>query len=394
MSPHARMARAQSCRSSNHHCVILITVSGIFINWQMSWALVANAQAFVLARSDWPSHSRRHMLAIVPVALATAGSRSISAEQPTKDDLNGVVAALAVLQKDPLQPGAEKALEEAEVSLSRYIERWEGPLLKPNNRQNRVERGRLHASRAQVRLNINDIAGGRKPEKVVGAIEDFDVTLKLIDDNFRDFPEPIYSEYPSTLVRRGLAKEALKDWEGAVQDYSKAIDVMRPKDGRPDLPLRGNAQPAEGDGLGENPLVLNFRGNALSRLGRFKEAVVDYREATTIFFNDREIRQACLSRTNEALALFGDGQDAEAVKVLESVVRRDPKLADSHVALAAHYWASQDVGRAETEWSLACSDSDTGCQTYKSLEWVSEIRRWPPSLVASLQSFLQGQRRA
>lgn len=337
--------------------------------------------------------SRRYVLTIVPAAMVTVGPQDVGAEQPTKEDLNGIVAAMTALQRDPMQPGTEKALEEAEESFGRYIARWEGPLLKSNNKQNRVERGRLHASRAQARLNLNDIAGGRKPEKVVGAIEDFDVTLKLIDENFRDFPEPIYSEYPSTLVRRGLAKEALKDWEGAVQDYTKAVDVMRPTDGRPDLPLRGNAKPAEGDGLGENPLVLNFRGNALSRLGRFKEAVVDYREATAIFLNDREIRQASLSRTNEALALFGDGQNAEAVKVLESVVRRDPKVADPHVALAAHYWNAQDVGRAETEWSFACSDSDTGCQEYKNLEWVSDIRRWPPSLVASLRSFLQGQRR-
>lgn len=36
-------------------------------------------------------------------------------------------------------------------------------------------------------------------------------------------------------------------------------------------------------GLGVNPLVLNFRGNALSQLGRFREALQDYREATEIF---------------------------------------------------------------------------------------------------------------
>ena len=35
-----------------------------------------------------------------------------------------------------------------------------------------------------------------------------------------------------------------------------------------------------------NPLVLNFRGNALSQLGRFREALQDYREATEIFRKD------------------------------------------------------------------------------------------------------------
>eukprot|EP00438_Fugacium_kawagutii_P029509 Skav222735 [mRNA] locus=scaffold2390:329045:334406:+ [translate_table: standard] len=41
-----------------------------------------------------------------------------------------------------------------------------------------------------------------------------------------------------------------------------------------------------GKGLGVNPLVLNFRGNALSQLGRFREALQDYREATEIFRKD------------------------------------------------------------------------------------------------------------
>lgn len=40
-------------------------------------------------------------------------------------------------------------------------------------------------------------------------------------------------------------------------------------------------------GLGVNPLVLNFRGNAFSQLGRFREALADYREATEIFRQDR-----------------------------------------------------------------------------------------------------------
>ena len=47
----------------------------------------------------------------------------------------------------------------------------------------------------------------------------------------------------------------------------------------------------EGDGLGANPLILNFRGNALAQLGRFDEAVEDYVEATQIFDADGEARR-------------------------------------------------------------------------------------------------------
>ena len=34
-------------------------------------------------------------------------------------------------------------------------------------------------------------------------------------------------EYPDALVKRGLAKEELKNWEGAAKDYTKAIDAPR-----------------------------------------------------------------------------------------------------------------------------------------------------------------------
>ena len=47
----------------------------------------------------------------------------------------------------------------------------------------------------------------------------------------------------------------------------------------------------EGDGLGMNPLILNFRGNALGQLRRYDEAVEDYEEATQIFDADGEARQ-------------------------------------------------------------------------------------------------------
>ena len=48
-------------------------------------------------------------------------------------------------------------------------------------------------------------------------------------------------EYPDALVKRGLANEELKNWARAAQDYTKAIDALRPKDGRPDKAMKGDA---------------------------------------------------------------------------------------------------------------------------------------------------------
>lgn len=45
--------------------------------------------------------------------------------------------------------------------------------------------------------------------------------------------------------------------------------------------------------MGMNPLILNFRGNALGQLGRYDEAVEDYQEAIQIFDADGEA--SCIS---------------------------------------------------------------------------------------------------
>ena len=105
-------------------------------------------------------------------------------------------------------------------------------------------------------------------------------------------------------------------------------------------------------------------------------------------FEDSEYTQAALSRCNEALALFGVNEPVEAVTIMEDVSRRDPNIADAHIALAASYWSDGDYSRAENEWRVACENTDLGCQQYKDLSWVENIRRWPPQLVADLGRFL------
>lgn len=354
-----------------------------------------------LASRPKSAHSnscRRHLFGIVlargvavalsaPLAPAEAARAEAPAAagplEPTAAELKEIAGAFATMSMEP-KPEARPALEEAESTLGRAIARYEGVLKRP-----KVERALLRLGRARARVLLNDLAFGKRPEKAAEAVKDLDVAIGIMEDDFKDNPgKQVYSEYPDALVRRALAQEELKQWAGAVEDYSRAISLWRPPPGTPDKALRGNVSPAEGDGLGVNPLVLNFRGNALCQLGRYSEALVDYQEAADIFTNDREFRQASLSRANEALALYGDGQREEAVRTMQAVVRKDPGVTDMHVALAAVYWAYGDVGRAEGEWLFACEKIDTGCQQYKDLEWVAEIRRWPPQLVNALKSFL------
>lgn len=304
----------------------------------------------------------------------------------SKEELQEISGAFAKLRTDPKRENARQELESAEATFGTYIEKYTAGNRFP------AEISGLHMGRARARILQNDIAYGKRPEKAAEAVTDYDVAIGIMDADFKAHPEkPMYSEYPDALTRRALAKEEIKAWEGAVQDYTRAIEAWRPPENRPDIPLRGNAKPQEGDGLGVNPLVLNYRGNALCQLGKYDEALTDYQEATDIFLNDGEQRQASLSRANEALALFGAGEREQAIKTMKSVIREDPGVTDMHVALAATYWRDGVVGKAEGEWQFACENISTGCAAYKDMDWVTNIRRWPPNLVRELQAFLGRQ---
>ncbi|CAJ1403567.1 unnamed protein product [Effrenium voratum] len=347
------------------------------------------ALAIALASGLGPGFAqvtRRGLLASF-LAPAPAAAAVPAARPATKDELLEIAGAFAQLATTPNTPGADAVFAEVEETLGKAIVKWEsGTITAPALIE---EKARLRLGRARARVVFNDLLSGTRPDKVEGAIEDYDAGIAIMEDDLKQHPDRLmYSEYPDALVKRGLAKEGLRNWRGAVEDYSQAIEALKPKDGRRDKALRGDARMQEGDGLGANPLILNFRGNALAQLGRFDEAVEDYVEATQIFDADGEVRQASLSRANAGLALFGAGRDIEAIRFMEQVVRNDPGVTDAHVALAAWYWSNARPAEAESQWQFACDQISTGCQAYKDMKWLKEVRRWPPSLVSSLQDFL------
>lgn len=314
---------------------------------------------------------RREMAAVV--ASFTLPSKALAAAGPSAEDAALLGGAFAAMAADPRRPGAREELEAAEEAFTTVIQRFD------EAGASRQDRGELRMARAQARIAINDCTGGQLPAKAEAAVQDYSDVVQLMEE---DGAATGTFDYPSVFVRRALAREEIaygrkdkKQWEAAVQDYTKAIDTWR-------------SRPPSETGLGVNPLVLNYRGNAFGQLGRFKDALADYREATEIFIKDQEYTQAALSRCNEALALFGISEPIEAISIMEDVVRRDPSIADAHIALAASYWSEGDYSRAEDEWRVACQNTDVGCRQYKDLSWVENIRRWPPQLVGDLGRFL------
>lgn len=227
----------------------------------------------------------------------------------------------------------------------------------------------LLKARGSVRLDKKDFKN---------AMVDYDEALKLMSsDGELEDGTARYPEYPDSFVNRALVKEGLGDWQGALEDYDKAVSLW------------GGDKAETGPGIGVNPFVLTFRGNTLTKLNRYDAAVRDYGAAADKFSADRNIARYSDARANQALALYQTGRRNEAVKYMKDVIRKNPGYADMHVALAADSWSRGDYISALKEWNFACNEISVGCSAYSDTDWLTTVRRWPPIMVENLSMFLK-----
>ena len=108
-----------------------------------------------------------------------------------------------------------------------------------------------------------------------------------------------YPEYVDTFVQRGLVYEGLAEWNLALKDYNKAIELW-----------------GGGRESNVNPYVLVFRGNVLNRLNNWSDAVKDYNAASSLFLQQKDISGYSDARANEALALYQIGDIDNSVKAM------------------------------------------------------------------------------
>jgi tetratricopeptide (TPR) repeat protein len=163
---------------------------------------------------------------------------------------------------------------------------------------------------------------------------------------------------PDPYLNRGVAYEGLQQWEKAIADYNHVLEFT-PNDA----------------------IAYNNRGNAEAGLGNWKAAIADYQKATELQPN------YALARGNYAIALYQNGQEKEAIQTLKNIVRKYPNFADTRAALTACLWQAGFLGEAESNWVAAVGLD----RRYKDLNWVANVRRWPPKLVEALDQFLNIQ---
>jgi len=252
----------------------------------------------------------------------------------------------------------ERRFDASDKEFSLSIKKWED-LNRP-----RDEKVALLTSRANVRTDNKDFQR---------AVEDFERALELMKpDGEKSDGTATYPEYPDAFVGRALAYEGLSRWEDALADYDKAISLW-------------------GGGKGDNinPYVLNYRGNVLTRLDRLKEALVDYKASADLFSQQRDIARASDARANLALVLYNLGEETESVRVMREVIRKNPGYGDMHVAIAADSWSKGNYIEALNEWKFTCDRISSGCDAYTDADWVVRVRRWPKPLAEKLKEFLR-----
>jgi tetratricopeptide (TPR) repeat protein len=126
-------------------------------------------------------------------------------------------------------------------------------------------------------------------------------------------------------------------------------------------------------------MAYNNRGNAKAGLGKWENAIADYKKSFEIAPN------FAFARANYAIALYEIGQKNEAIHEMRNILRKYPNFADVRAALTAAYWVNGQEGEAESNW-VAASGLDS---RYKDINWVKNVRRWPPSMVTALDRFLR-----
>lgn len=190
------------------------------------------------------------------------------------------------------------------------------------------------SNRGNVRVRQNNLSG---------AIEDYTQAITLAANE------------PDPYLNRGAVWEAMGEWQKAIDDYNQVLRID------PD-----------------DPAAYNNRANAEAGMNEWVLAIADYQAAITLQ------PSFSLAYGNYALALYQTGDIAQSIQIMKSLVRKYPNFADMRAALTAALWEQGQGGEAESNW-VAVVGLDS---RYKDLNWVKNIRRWPPKMVMALEHFL------
>ena len=156
-------------------------------------------------------------------------------------------------------------------------------------------------------------------------------------------------------VNRGIAQEALEHWEEAADDY-KWVLKQNP----------------------DNSSALYNLANVMGSMGNWSEAERLFHEASSARTG------FAMARSSEALSIYQLGDVDLAEAKIRLLIRKYPLFADARAALSAILWRKGLFGEAESNWAAAAGLDIR----YREMDWVLNVRRWPPSPTNDLFAFL------
>ena len=231
------------------------------------------------------------------------------------------------------KPLFESALERTENGdFSKALELWNELLeITPEN-------SAALSNRGNVRLVLGDPKGAIVDQTRAAEISPFEI---------------------DPYLNRGIAEEALKDWEAAIKDYNWILEQ------EPD-----------------NASALYNLANVSGSKGEWSQARVLFGKAA--FSNPG----FAMARSSKALCDYQLEKFDDAENELRNLIRRYPMMADVRASLSALLWRKGFVGEAESNW-VAASGLDN---RYRQRDWLLNIRRWPPGPTEDLMAFLALER--
>lgn len=177
-------------------------------------------------------------------------------------------------------------------------------------------------------------------------------------------------------LSRGIALEKLLRWDDAIADYKHANEIFKQR-------------PFSRD----DPTVFSNIGNAETGLLKWNEALKDFSYAASLK------PDFLAPQIGRALVLFQIGREDEARVFFEALIGKYPQFPDGLAAFTVMQYkaltsapsslvSSEAVGKVENNWEDALQEDSR----YLDIEWVRDIRRWPPRLVDSLVDYLEARK--
>lgn len=174
-------------------------------------------------------------------------------------------------------------------------------------------------------------------------------------------------------ISRGIIYEKLFDWDLAINDYRKANDIYK------------STQLFH---LNDDPVVLSNIGNALTGKLQWEEALKYFNNAAKL---KPDYEAPLIGR---ALVQYQLGLKKESIAYFQLLSSRYPSFADGQAALAVMIYSNSNsnhdinnnndiLNDAKTHWETALEEDSR----YLDIDWVENIRRWPPALVNDLKLF-------